>query len=273
MKDRKEIRNTIIVAFVAFSSVVFLGKFVWGLETGPSFANTSPVHVAHGAGRIDVVSSVDFEKVESSVQHAANTGSKLVSDVVEAIQTDDTESSELSKELTAPSLTPQPEITSEPETAISDSEEDLKVDTDSSISETGEDYTEAVCGHTYYGIELSDSDRYLLATVVTLESGGCSYECQKMTAACIMNRVVTKGISLADVIYSPNQFTTASEIPYTTPYQSCLDAVDDLMANGSDLPLDVTFFRASYYHDWSDMVVPYCNIDNVYFSRDLTLGL
>lgn len=125
----------------------------------------------------------------------------------------------------------------------------------------------------YYnvGVTLSDAEIRDLATLVFLESGNEPYECQLAVASVIINRMVNDDLSLYDVMYAPNQFSPASIISSSSPSESTLAAVYEVLQNGTTIPNYVTFFRASYYHNWSSYIVPYCVYGNTYFSADTRL--
>lgn len=125
----------------------------------------------------------------------------------------------------------------------------------------------------YYnvGVILSDVEIRDLATLVFLESGNEPYECQLAVASVIINRMVNDGLSLYDVMYAPNQFSPASIISSSSPSESTLSAVYEVLQSGTTIPNYVTFFRASYYHNWSSYIVPYCVYGNTYFSADTRL--
>lgn len=118
---------------------------------------------------------------------------------------------------------------------------------------------------------MNENDVWELATLVYLEAGAESYECQKAVASVIINRMENDGASLQDVIYAPNQFSPAHMISYREPSESALSAVREVLAVGPTVPSYVTYFRANYYHDWSESIVPYCAIDGTCFSADTNL--
>ena len=68
---------------------------------------------------------------------------------------------------------------------------------------------------------------------------------------------------MQDIIYAPNQFSPAHLISSYSPSESTLQAVKDVLENGPNIPDYVTYFRADYYFDWC---IPYCSIDQTYFS-------
>lgn len=123
---------------------------------------------------------------------------------------------------------------------------------------------------TYY-IELTEDEIYDLATLVFLEAGGESYECQKAVASVVINRVTTSGKSLYDIIYEKNQFTPANLIECREPTESTMNAVIEVCTNGPTIPEYVTYFRADYYHNFSEYLEDYINIDSTYFSYDVNL--
>ncbi len=119
-------------------------------------------------------------------------------------------------------------------------------------------------------VSMTADEARMLAALVTLEAKGESYECQKAVASLVINRMLTSNLTVEGVIYQKNQFSTASRVASTTPTDSCMNAVNDVLTNGTTLPIYVTFFRASYYHSWGDQV-PYCCMDNTYFSYSQAL--
>ncbi|MBQ7013202.1 MAG: cell wall hydrolase [Oscillospiraceae bacterium] len=119
-------------------------------------------------------------------------------------------------------------------------------------------------------VTLTEDEATMLAALVTLEAGAESYECQKAVASLVINRMLTSGSTLEGVIYAKNQFSVASRVASTTPFTSCVNAVEEVLTEGTTIPIYVTFFRASYYHTWGDQVA-YCCIDNTYFSYSQAL--
>lgn len=115
------------------------------------------------------------------------------------------------------------------------------------------------------GVYLTESEIYLLSTLVYLEGGTESFECQKAIASTVINRMLASGDTLIEVIYAENQFSVANKLDDASPSESSKIAVDEVLNYGSTIPLYVTYFRAGEYHDWGDQV-PYCRIDNTYFT-------
>lgn len=120
-------------------------------------------------------------------------------------------------------------------------------------------------------ILLTEEEKRDFSALVYLEVGGESYECMKTVASVIVNRMINNDLSLYDVIYATNQFEPAENIPYTDPSEEAIQAVNEIVQNGPCVPKNVTFFRASYYHNWSDLIQPYTVIDNTYFSYDVRI--
>lgn len=120
-------------------------------------------------------------------------------------------------------------------------------------------------------MEMSESDVYELATLVYLESGAESFECQKAIASVVVHRMQNDNLTLQEVIYAKNQFSPAYLIAQSEPSESTLQAVREVLQDGPTIPNYVTFFRADYYHDWSELIIPYCVIDHTYFSADVRL--
>ena len=72
-------------------------------------------------------------------------------------------------------------------------------------------------------------DVRLMARIIKREVGGKSYRCQLAVGSIIMNRVKRHNISVYDVIYSPNQFSTANsslknETFSTSNYYAAIEA-------------------------------------------------
>lgn len=120
-------------------------------------------------------------------------------------------------------------------------------------------------------ILLTEEEKRDFSALVYLEAGGESYECMKTVASVIVNRMINNDLSLYDVIYATNQFEPAENIQYTDPSEEAIQAVNEIVQNGPCVPKNVTFFRASYYHNWSDLIQPYTVIDNTYFSYDVRI--
>lgn len=114
-------------------------------------------------------------------------------------------------------------------------------------------------------IALTDDEVYRLAALVQGEADAI-YECKKAITSVVINRMVFYDMSFWDTITAPGQFISDwGTIPYKEPDEETLRAVNDVLTNGTTLPLYVLFYRAWYYHDWGDQV-PYMSIGDSYFS-------
>lgn len=116
-----------------------------------------------------------------------------------------------------------------------------------------------------YKYNLTTEEQHMLATLIFLEGGNQSYECQKAIGSVILNRVDSGywGDTLKEVIYAKNQFTPAYLISKTQPTDVQIAVVQDLMQNGTNLPYYVLYFRASFFFDWAN---DYCFVNDTYFS-------
>lgn len=119
-------------------------------------------------------------------------------------------------------------------------------------------------------VTLTADEKRMLAALVTLEVGTEGYECQKAIASLVINRMLTSGSTVSEVIYAKNQFSVASKVASKTPSEQCVKAVEEVLTTGTTLPIYVTFFRSRYYHSWGDQV-PYGVMDHTYFSYSKAL--
>jgi hypothetical protein len=61
--------------------------------------------------------------------------------------------------------------------------------------------------------------------------------------------------SFYDTLTAPGQFVTNwGTLPYAEPDEETLRAVNDVLNNGTTIPLYVMFYKINGYHDWSDQV-------------------
>ena len=120
-------------------------------------------------------------------------------------------------------------------------------------------------------IALTDEEKRILATLIRLEAGGASYECQMAVGSVVLNRMAKWNKTLEQVVFQKNQFSPAylinrkyknGEYVYK-PYDICWRVVDDLCKNGPSIPYYVLYFRAGHHHKWA---IPYCEMDGTYFS-------
>ena len=118
---------------------------------------------------------------------------------------------------------------------------------------------------------MTEDELYELATLVYLEGGIESYECQEAIASVVINRATTSGKSTHDVIYAKHQFAPAKKIKQSEPLESTMKAAKCVAMYGPSIPEYVTFFRADYYFDWGSRYVDYVCIDRTYFTYDSRL--
>lgn len=110
-------------------------------------------------------------------------------------------------------------------------------------------------------ITLSEEDINLLATIVTLESGGESYEGQLAVANVIINRLQSGhwGTTVADVVYAPYQFSCTSS-PMLDYYlangaqESAMQATLEALSGVNNIG-NYMCFRAIYVTDLEDYSV------------------
>ena len=121
-----------------------------------------------------------------------------------------------------------------------------------------------VSGRYYkYPAQLSAQDIRDMAALVFLEVGGQSYKCKLAVASVIINLSIQKKLSIHVTMFNARRFSPANRISRTTPSEECIKAVNDVLTNGTTMPLSVTAFRNKHYHRFG---TPYCVIDKVYFS-------
>lgn len=107
-----------------------------------------------------------------------------------------------------------------------------------------------------------------LATLVYLEGGAESRYTKECIASVVLNRMYVYGQTLEEVIYAPNQFEPAELIDQYEPTEECVDIVNELLDSRCTVPVQVLYFRAGDYHNWSNDVIPFVKLDNTYFSYD-----
>lgn len=129
----------------------------------------------------------------------------------------------------------------------------------------------AEAGPTPY-VTLSEHEKEVFAILIYLEAGAEPLECQYACASVVLNRYTTGNYdSILDVIYAKGQFSPAHLIEKYEPKDKQLEIVEWLCTYGPTIPEYVTYFRASYYHTWSNLVdwkMIEGNTNDVYFSYD-----
>lgn len=96
----------------------------------------------------------------------------------------------------------------------------------------------------YPQIELTATERKLLACVVWAEARGESAEGQQAVAEVVMNRLASEGFpdTLHDVIYEPDAFRTVPVLDDAEPSQAQYEAVQRAIYGPHVLPGDVLYF-------------------------------
>ncbi len=112
-------------------------------------------------------------------------------------------------------------------------------------------------------VKVSQKDIRNISSLVYLEAGSCSDKCKKAVASVIFNRMVRYKKTASQVIWQKGVFSVRSRVLRTVPSSSCVEAVKDVLKNGTTLPLRVTAFRNKHYHSFGKK---YCCIDGVYFT-------
>lgn len=183
---------------------------------------------------------------------------------VEAVDSQKEEFTTNINESTTPEVESDPSIGSEEETGDQgenslNSEETTESVADEVVEEEEETFA------AIHGIALTEEEKEMFATIIFLEGGGESYECQLAIGSVILNRLMNGhwGNTLEDVLYAKNQFTPAHRISSTTPRDTQRQVVEQLLTEGTTLPYYVMYFRAWYYFSWA---TPYTDIDDTYFS-------
>ena len=118
-------------------------------------------------------------------------------------------------------------------------------------------------GSGYVKVNVSDSEVYMLAQLIYLEAGNCSYKCQCAVGSVAINLMLANGTSLSRIVHNRNIFSVANNVDYTTPSSTSLEAARQIANSGTTVPKYVKYFRNSHYFSWA---TPYMNMDNVYFS-------
>lgn len=125
---------------------------------------------------------------------------------------------------------------------------------------------EVIYSDNNYYLMMDQEDIDLLARVVMSEAGDQSDDCKEAVATVILNRLASPDypISLKEVIYQRNQFSTANN---GEPTKDCYLAVySALVWFGTDdqiVPKSCYYFRAGHYHTWA---LNYKKFDDLYFS-------
>lgn len=123
-------------------------------------------------------------------------------------------------------------------------------------------------------LELTEDEIYLISQILYLEGRGESIECQEAIISAIINRMTNHNLTVNEVIFAKNQFSTSDNIDSAHPSYEMLELVRSVVENGPTIPEYITYFRAGHYHEWDTSygeVVPWDKLDNTYFSYDVKL--
>lgn len=123
--------------------------------------------------------------------------------------------------------------------------------------------TENTSGYVY---NFTESEKIMFATLIKLEAGDQSWECQLAVGSVVLNRLDRHWggkTTLKGIIYANKQFSPAYKISYTKPTQMQLEVVEYLCKNGV-IDNEIVFF---YYKRYSDWGTPAYHIGTEYFSK------
>ena len=103
----------------------------------------------------------------------------------------------------------------------------------------------------YPDIQLTDQEKYLLASIIWVEARGESPEGQQAVAEVILNRLASGRFAdtLRGVIYSEGQFRSVEFLEDARPEQAQYDAIDRAMYGEAILPGDVYHFATFRTND------------------------
>lgn len=107
-------------------------------------------------------------------------------------------------------------------------------------------------------VDITQTDEYLIASVVMAESKGEEMIGKVAVASAILNRCDFFGLEVKTIINAKDQFAKGE-----TPNEDCFRAVEIAIENRDIFPKDMLFFRNEYYHDFGK---PYMQIGNHFFS-------
>lgn len=114
---------------------------------------------------------------------------------------------------------------------------------------------------------ITDEEIRLMERCVMSEAGGCTCECQEAVATVILNRWQNPDKypdNIIDVIMEEGQFSIHDNGKPTVSVRLAVhNAIVYYNTAVQDLPRQIYWFRQDKYHDFG---IPYCSIDNLYFS-------
>lgn len=100
----------------------------------------------------------------------------------------------------------------------------------------------------------------LLARVCMSEAGNEPYIGKVAVVMTVLNRCDAYGMTTEQVVYQPDQYSTADN---GKPTEECYSAVAFAIENRNIFPADMMYFRKNHYHTFG---VPYTPIGEHYFS-------
>lgn len=109
-------------------------------------------------------------------------------------------------------------------------------------------------------VEINQENRDLIARVVMSEANGEPMVGKVAVVATIFNRARIYEMSISEVIYSPNQYSTANN---GKPTQECYDAIDLYCECQELYPEDLIYFQLRSYSKYGE---DYAQIGSHYFS-------
>lgn len=109
-------------------------------------------------------------------------------------------------------------------------------------------------------VEINQENRDLIARVVMSEANGEPMVGKIGVVACIFNRARIYDMSISEVIFSPNQFSTADN---GEPTAECYEAIDLYAQCPTLYPDDLIYFQL---HSFSKYGEDYAQIGSHYFS-------
>lgn len=109
-------------------------------------------------------------------------------------------------------------------------------------------------------VEVNQESRDLIARVVMSEAGGEPMVGKVAVVATIFNRARIYDMSISEVIFSPNQFSTADN---GTPTEECYEAIDLYAQCPTLYPDDLIYFQLDSFSKRGE---DYAQIGSHYFS-------
>lgn len=125
---------------------------------------------------------------------------------------------------------------------------------------------EVICTENNYYLMMDQDDIDLMARVVMSEAGNQPDDCKEAVATVILNRLASPRypVSLKEVIYQANQFSTANNgDPTRECYLAVYSALTWFGTEYAVVPKSCYYFRSGHYHSWA---LNYKKFGDLYFS-------